>query len=263
MRPRHEFDLAMKLVAEGLNDCEISRRIGIPRCTILDWRRGHANGWIPGLGGIDAKGVPRRGPEGRGPRYGACPACDAEPLDDPAYAHLLGLYLGDGTISKHPRKESFRLRIFLDERYVGIIDECAFAMAAVHVVRVGRMQRPGCVEVYMDWKHWPCLFPQHGPGPKHLRALELHVWQQRIVDRHPKLFLRGLIHSDGCRDANFVKGKSYPRYSFSNNSEDIKRMFCRACDLLGVRWTTPKWNVISIARRSDVRFLDGFIGPKT
>jgi hypothetical protein len=30
---------ALELVAQGLNDCEISRLLGIPRRTILDWRR--------------------------------------------------------------------------------------------------------------------------------------------------------------------------------------------------------------------------------
>jgi hypothetical protein len=29
----------LALVEQGLNDCEISRRLGFPRRTILDWRR--------------------------------------------------------------------------------------------------------------------------------------------------------------------------------------------------------------------------------
>jgi hypothetical protein len=33
-------------------------------------------------------------------------------------------------------------------------------------------------------KHWPCLFPQHGPGVEHKRSIELVPWQQRIVDRY-------------------------------------------------------------------------------
>ena len=32
---------------------------------------------------------------------------------------------------------------------------------------------------------------------------------------HPKEFLRGLIHSDGCRVLNRVNGKGYPRYFFT------------------------------------------------
>lgn len=41
--------------------------------------------------------------------------CDGRPLDEAAYAYLLGLYLGDGSISRHPR--TYRLRIFQDQRY--------------------------------------------------------------------------------------------------------------------------------------------------
>ena len=43
------------------------------------------------------------------------------------YVYLLGLYLGDGAISEH-RRRVFRLRIALDVKYPGIVDECAAAM---------------------------------------------------------------------------------------------------------------------------------------
>ena len=33
-------------------------------------------------------------------------------------------------------------------------------------------------EVYSFSKHWPCLFPQHEPGRKHERKIELMPWQQ-------------------------------------------------------------------------------------
>jgi hypothetical protein len=42
---------------------------------------------------------------------------------------------------------------------------------------------------------------------------------------HSKAFLRGLIHSDGCRVLNRVNGKDYPRYFFSQVSDDIRRLF--------------------------------------
>ncbi len=62
---------------------------------------------------------------------------------------------------------------------------------------------PGCVITTVSWKHWPCLFPQHGPGRKHERDLVLADWQWEIVERHPADFLRGLFHSDGCRANNW------------------------------------------------------------
>jgi hypothetical protein len=69
-------------------------------------------------------------------------------------------------------------------------------------------------------------------------------------------------HSDGCRTLNLVNGKSYPRYHFRNNSEDIRVIFTKACDALGLHWTQNFWNTISVSRRPDVANLDSFIGPK-
>ncbi len=46
------------------------------------------------------------------------------------------------------------------------------------------------------------VFPQHGPGRKHRRPMTLTGWQRALVDEHPQEFLRGLIHSDGCRVTN-------------------------------------------------------------
>ena len=82
------------------------------------------------------------------------------------------------------------------------------------------------------------------------------------MERFPRLLLRGLIHSDGCRSLNVVKGKGYPRYQFTNNSTAIRDIFCRACDSAGIRWRQMNWKTISVARRSDVSAMDIFIGPK-
>jgi hypothetical protein len=106
------------------------------------------------------------------------------------------------------------------------------------------------------------MFPQHGPGPKHKRLIMLADWQQRIVDRYPAPFIRGLIHSDGCRILNWVNNTPYPRYHFSNTSADIRMLFGRACDLLGVDWRPNNATNLSVARRASVTLLDEFIGPK-
>jgi hypothetical protein len=52
------------------------------------------------------------------------------------------------------------------------------------------------------------------------------------------------------------------RYEFSNRSDDIKRIFCEACDALGVQWRVMNRDSISVARRASVERLDEFIGPK-
>lgn len=126
------------------------------------------------------------------------------------------------------------------------------------------VQRLPCraVEIGCYSKAWPLLFPQHGPGRKHLRKIELAPWQADIVERFPREFLRGLIHSDGCRVLNRVNGKDYPRYFFDQVSDDIHRLFCDTCERLGIEYTWSKWKTVSIARAGSVALLDSFVGPK-
>lgn len=86
--------------------------------------------------------------------------------------------------------------------------------------KVMTVQRQGCTEVLSYSKHWPCLFPQHGPGEKHKRTIELAGWQQVVVNHHTGDFVRGLFHSDGWRGVNRVRRPlsdgdrwhEYPRY---------------------------------------------------
>ncbi len=246
MRPPAQYEEVACLLGRGMNDCQIARLTGIPRGTVRDWRR---------------KGRPR----GNGPLGPDCPRCDGATLPDVPYAYLLGVYLGDGCISPAP-KGVFKLRIVQDIRYPGIIEEIALALVSVRPakrMKVGRVPRTGCVELNAHWKHWPCLFPQHGPGRKHERRIQFAPWQEEIARLHPGMLLRGLVHSDGYRGLNWVNGKGYPRYLFTNVSSDIRDIFCRACDSYGVSWRQSKWNTISVARAPDVTRLDLAVGPKT
>ncbi len=189
-------------------------------------------------------------------------------ITDFAYAYLLGLYLGDGTISSGPR-DVYRLRIFLDRAYPVIVDEC---VAAVSLLAPGnRVSVVHSPDSYMDVvssfsRHWPCMFPQHGPGMKHRRPIVLEPWQRAIVETHPWRFLRGLIQSDGCRSINTIRHPkrtyAYPRYQFSNRSDDIRGLFCEFCDRVGVRWRRMNRWTISVARRESVALMDRHIGPK-
>jgi hypothetical protein len=248
MRSQEEVALVTRLVAADLNDCEIARRTGIPRGTVRQWRIG---------------GVPQF--EGRS---GTCAVCRGRTrtLPLPAYIYLLGLYLGDGCLTPCPRGV-FKLRIACAERYPELLHECQRAMAEVLPNRsnkVGRTRKTNerCWDVYSFSKHWPCLFPQHGPGRKHERRIELVPWQQDLVDVDPRPLVRGLLHSDGCRVLNGVNGTAYPRYHFSNVSADIRGIFGRACDQLGIEWRpNNRWS-LSVARRESVALLDEFVGPK-
>jgi len=228
-----------------MTDTGASRVLGIPRETVREWRRSQ-----PGA------------PPGNAWNQD-CPICSSTiGLDGESYAYLLGLYLGDGWLAEH-RRGVFKLGISLDERQPMIVEECARAIAAAAPgKRIGRQKGRGCVIVWAYWKHWPCLFPQHGRGRKHSRHIGLVPWQQSITKAAPDRLLRGLIHADGCRVNNLVGGRNYARYLFSNRSKDIMGIFCRACDDFGISWTQPSFKHISVARSADVAKLDQVVGPK-
>jgi hypothetical protein len=164
------------------------------------------------------------------------------------------------------------LSIFCADTYPDVRAEVASALAAVlPASKVSFVQRIGCAEVKSYSTHWTCLFPQHGVGKKHERLIELVKWQQEIVDEHPGPFLRGLIHSDGCRMTNWtqrpvageLKRYEYPRYFFSNKSLDILALCCAALDRLGIAHRRPRWDQVSVARQEAVAALDAWVGPKT
>ena len=122
----------------------------------------------------------------------------------------------------------------------------------------------------VGWKHWPCLFPQHGPGRKHERTLELESWQREIVESYPADFLHGLFHSDGSRSRNWtprpvagqMKRYDYPRWQFVNMSPEIRGWCCEALDLLGIAWRLSNHKTISVSTRAGVARLDELIGLK-
>jgi hypothetical protein len=149
---------------EGLGARRVARRLGLPLGTVRDWHAGK----LP----RHSRSVSRDG----GPLPATCPRCDQDEHRltalPRAYVYLLGLYLGDGTIST-TRKGVHRLRIFLDQKYPAIVDECEDAMGVVmpdnEVHRF--LTVSNCFQVSSYSKAWPCLFPQHGPGMKHTRRI--------------------------------------------------------------------------------------------
>jgi hypothetical protein len=199
--------------------------------------------------------------------------CAWRPPDEPSYSHLLGLYLGDGHVVRYPR--TYRLLITCDAAYPGLIGACRASVESTGLPRQVRLQPDPsrrCVRVVADSKRWPEAFPQHGPGRKHERKIELVDWQREIVDRFPREFLRGLLHSDGCRTVNRFKttlpsGRvaeyAYPRWFFSNRSADIRGLFCEYCERLGVRWTQSNPRNISISHRVSVALVDSFVPAKS
>jgi hypothetical protein len=98
----------------------------------------------------------------------------------------------------------------------------------------------------------------------------LAPWQTEIVEPHPGPFLRGLFHSDGSRSANWTskaiagerKRYDYPRWEFSNRSDDIRGLCGWALDLAGIEWRHNGAYKISVSRREAVARLDALIGSK-
>ncbi|WBQ02399.1 transcriptional regulator [Kribbella sp. CA-293567] len=213
-------------------------------------------------------------PRGQGFRPTPCPRCDGADLDEAAYALLLGWYLGDGSIAE-ARREVFTLQIANDDRYPELTQEIAATMRMVKPTGspcLRGSKTASYTRIEVRWKHWPCLFPQHGPGRKHLRRIELAGWQQEIVAKYPEQLVRGLFHSDGCRFVNWAskptvdggtKRYHYIRYMFSNESDDIRNILTDALDLLGIPWRKPRVNVVAVSRRAGVDALDRFVGGKS
>jgi hypothetical protein len=252
VHPQAHIEEAIALAARGLSATEIARRTGHSRSTI--------RGWLA----LEPEHHRRRS------RCAQCGGPDHDVTETSEYVYLLGLYLGDGCISTHPRGV-YRLRMLLDAAYPGIVEECVAAMSAVMPRnRVNLRTRTGgfdaknpasYIEVSVYSKAWPCLFPQHGAGRKHERPIVLAGWQTALVAQHPDRLLRGLIHSDGCRFINSGRNWTAPRYSFSNRSADIHGIYREACDQLGLRWTRAP-HTTYVSRVADVARMDEFIGPK-
>lgn len=172
---------ALALMRRGISLRSISMSTGISRATLHDWRE------HPEKISVSPRAT--------------CSRCADNPtLPEPQadYAYLLGLYLGDGCISLAGARDKrvWKLRIMCADTWPGLLLECERAMSTVRPAnKVRTQQNVGCTEVMSCSRHWPCLFPQHGLGRKHMRKIELQPWQRTIVMANPGCFARGLFHS--------------------------------------------------------------------
>ncbi len=251
---------ALTLLREGARNADVARQLDVPVGTIGSWwhydraRRGVCPGAKPEI---------------------KCPRCDGAPLAASAYAYLLGLYLGDGHICQYIKHRVPSLRITCADSWPGLMAECERALRTVFPHNsVCRARKDGCHDVKVTSRHLYCLFPQHGAGKKHDRPIVLASWQETIVRDHTWPFIRGLIHSDGCRITNWTekviggerKRYEYVRYFFTNTSTDILGLYTDALDRVGVEWRPAnqarRAQNISVAKRNSVALMDHHIGPK-
>jgi hypothetical protein len=254
MRTYDEYQRILRLWEAGQTQVDIERITGIPRGTVGDCIRRYKT-----LAGLEAQ----RERASKSTVEITLQRIHQQLEVQQAYAYLLGLYLGDGSIVLNKNQRSYRLRITLDKKYPLIIASCQQSISLILPDnKPSLVPSEGCFDVTTHYKHWPVLFPQHGSGPKHLRPIILESWQQQIVAAYPLDFFRGLYHSDGSRSQNIVNGKNYPRYFFTNMSDDIRRLYCLVCDALNLQWTSTNKLTIAISKRKDVEYLDSVIGPK-
>src|SRR5258708_973348 len=109
MRSAEEFNNVKRLVAAGMKEFVIARPTGITPRTVPELRVRPLT--LP----RHTLGVSDCGIDHNRASLAAAPYC-----------YLLGLYLGDGCISRHQR--AFSLRISLDTKYPAIIERCRQAI---------------------------------------------------------------------------------------------------------------------------------------
>ncbi len=264
MRTYDEYKQILELWELGIPKKRIGIMLGIPRATVRDCINRHGS-----LKGLEEN--KERASVSTPQRILEC-ITDVQNLAiQNAYSYVLGIYLGDGNITKV--RKVHRLRVTLDAQYPNIINKCSEAIQTllpdnqIGLVKRYHHEKLSCVDVSSYHKFWPIVLPQHGVGRKHEREIKLEDWQQRIIEAYPLEFFRGLYHSDGSRFSNIVKGKDYPRYQFTNTSNDIRRLFCDNCDRLGLHWTAKSRGGLNtdiyISKRRDVEYLDRVVGPKS
>jgi len=121
MYPQATVNTALHLSAIGVFDRENAQICGVSVAAIRNWRSGR-----------------RRAPR-RDDRRAQCPRCHGRAVDEPAYAYLLGLYLGDGHIVRATR--GVRARDLLQRRLAGSQSSCRESDVGRHAY-IERLPRP-------------------------------------------------------------------------------------------------------------------------
>lgn len=252
MRDRSEIAAILKLNGSGLSHSQISRDLGIPRCTVRDII-GRAEKYAPVTQPAEVTGL-------------KSVKCEFESHRE-QYAFLLGFYLGDGYVCKQGR--TYRLRLYSDSRDTHLIASLKENLQAIFPQnRIGVVKSPAtnCVYVSLYSNSIGALFPS-GIGAKHQYDLVLTDWQQRIVAQYPKPIVAGLFASDGCR-----LNIRYPRYEFSNAQPQIVDLLCRCLKMLNVAYvrrdrtreikSRANREIVVVSGAERVAFLDTFVPLK-
>lgn len=244
MRIKEEVDQILSLKAQGKNHCEIARELGISRGTVRDiCNRDYA---LPNRMSLQEEEL------------------NTAKFKNAEYAYLLGMYLGDGCLSEHPRTWKYRIACctFYPEIIQEIVDKLALVLPGN---KSGIANKKGnCCEVYLYNSKLPELFPT-GLGRKHERKVSLEPWQQEVVEEFPGPLLRGLWQADGC--AFRQKGTERLLYEFINKSKDVIALTEEALQRLGIGYTKRfrkqgEAEVLAVRRIPEVAKMFDIIGEK-
>jgi hypothetical protein len=133
MYPRVTVDMVLRLSAIGILDRENARICDVSIASIRNWRSGRRHAVTE--------------------RQRQCPRCNGRDMDESAYAYLLGLYLGDGYISRG-RRDVFALEIACCDDWPGLMAAARRAMSDVMPASsVFYVHQQGCTMVKSTSKH--------------------------------------------------------------------------------------------------------------
>ena len=256
--PQDQVDAVREWHTFGLNNCQISRELNIPRGTLRGWLYPRQPEQQV-VAAADARRAAR-----------VCQRCNGtESTLSVDYVYLLGLYLGDGCISGHRKRgvvapDLSRPAISWPDRRVRTRDVGSDAVTR-ECAAVDRMRRD---RGFLETLDSP--FPATRRRPK-MVASDRHGALAAKIDRRlsgtadPRPDSLGRMSSDkhgerhgACKQRRY----SCPRYMFTNMSDSIRFLFVEACERLNVRWMQTNARTIAVSRRDDVARLDTFIGPK-
>ncbi len=154
-------DSVRSLFGRGLSDYEIARRTGVGRSTVQRWRRqGFPRPTVP------VSFQPERWGEAT-PKVLRLPARSSTSGDGSVSRH--GDHFGLHVIACHGPSEHHR-RVLRSDRTLRRRSRRRWLAPPGHRLYENRL---------LLGRIWPLLFPQHGPGRKHDREIELVDWQQR------------------------------------------------------------------------------------
>lgn len=150
------------------------------------------------------------------------------------YSYILGIYLGDGTISRI--SGGYKIRIFLDSVYYNIVEECSNNLKILFPKNKVSIHKEKCnmyiITLYSNLL--PKLFPQFGKGLKHNRNIILEKFQLDNINNIQ--LIKGLFHSDGSLYKAKIGKYEYFFYNFTNMSKDIIDIYCDALSDMNIKY---------------------------